>query len=284
MPEHRSVSRKSNEAAQGQTSGSVVCIASDMPATAPSLENPPGAVLDVQKPGQITDMASPSFEPSADSMRIVVIDDHAFTRECIANCLQSSYREARVTSFATAADCADGGIGREDIAVVLYNVRNRRVSAPDVNANLSMLLRLFPSVPIILLSDIDGAADYIVEALERGVRGYIPTSSTLSIALEAMRLVRAGGTFVPASGLLALSAQTASSAKAIGTGKFTPRQMAVLHQLRKGKANKTIAHELYMGESTVKVHIRNIMKKLKATNRTEAAFLARELMGNEDGD
>ena len=273
-----------NEAAQGRVKGSAVCIASDVPPSAPSLENPPGAVVDLRKPGQITNVAAPSFEPSTDSMRIVVIDDHAFTRECIAKSLQSSYREATVTSFATAADCVDAGIGREEITVLLYNVRNRRVSAPDVNGNLSMLLRLFPSVPIILLSDIDGAADYIVEALERGARGYIPTSSTLSIALEAMRLVRAGGTFVPASGLLALSGQTASSAKAIGTGKFTPRQMAVLHRLRKGKANKTIAHELYMSESTVKVHIRNIMKKLKATNRTEAAFLARELMGNEDAD
>lgn len=272
------------EAAQARDLGSVVRIASDLAPSASALENPAEAVLDLRKPSQVTNIGAPSFEPSADSMRIVVIDDHAFTRECIAKCLQSSYREATVISFATAADCGDAGIGREDIAVVLYNVRSRRVSAPDVDGNLSMLLRSFPSVPIILLSDIDGAADYIVEALERGARGYIPTSSTLNIALEAMRLVRAGGTFVPASGLLALSGQTASGAKAIGTGKFTPRQMAVLHRLRKGKANKTIAHELYMSESTVKVHIRNIMKKLKATNRTEAAFLARELMGNEEGE
>lgn len=273
-----------NEAAEGRALGSVGCIASNLPPSAPSSENPPGTVLDLRKTGQITNVAAPSFEPSAEPMRIVVIDDHAFTRECIAKCLQSSYREAVVTSFAAAAECVDAGIGREEITVVLYNVRNRRVSAPDVDGSLSMLLRLFPSVPIILLSDIDGAADYIVEALERGARGYIPTSSTLSIALEAMRLVRAGGTFVPASGLLALSGHTTSSEKTIGTGKFTLRQMAVLHRLRKGKANKTIAHELRMSESTVKVHIRNIMKKLKATNRTEAAFLARELIGNEEGD
>lgn len=55
---------------------------------------------------------------------------------------------------------------------------------------------------------------------------------------------------------------------------FTPRQIAVLHRLRQGKANKIIAYELAMSESTVKVHVRNIMKKMSATNRTEAAYRA----------
>ncbi len=53
---------------------------------------------------------------------------------------------------------------------------------------------------------------------------------------------------------------------------FTARQAAVIEALRRGKANKIIAYELSMCESTVKVHIRNIMKKLNATNRTEVAY------------
>ena len=59
---------------------------------------------------------------------------------------------------------------------------------------------------------------------------------------------------------------------------FTRRQVAVIDALRKGKANKIIAYELNMCESTVKVHVRNIMKKLNAKNRTEVAYLASELM------
>ena len=55
---------------------------------------------------------------------------------------------------------------------------------------------------------------------------------------------------------------------------FTPRQVAVLNQLRQGKANKIIAYELAMSESIVKVHVRNIMKKMSASNRTEAAYRA----------
>ena len=54
---------------------------------------------------------------------------------------------------------------------------------------------------------------------------------------------------------------------------FTSRQAAVVEALRKGKANKIIAYELNMCESTVKVHVRSIMKKLKARNRTEVAYI-----------
>nr|WP_246482341.1 LuxR C-terminal-related transcriptional regulator [Methylopila capsulata] len=56
-------------------------------------------------------------------------------------------------------------------------------------------------------------------------------------------------------------------------GRFTARQAAVVDALRQGKANKIIAYELNMRESTVKVHVRNIMRKLKAKNRTEVAFM-----------
>jgi DNA-binding NarL/FixJ family response regulator len=57
--------------------------------------------------------------------------------------------------------------------------------------------------PIILISDVDDA-EHIVEALEQGIRGYIPTNLALTIAAETLRFVRAGGTFIPASALLAL--------------------------------------------------------------------------------
>jgi len=64
---------------------------------------------------------------------------------------------------------------------------------------------------------------------------------------------------------------------------FTARQAAVVEALRRGKANKVIAYELNMRESTVKVHVRNIMKKLKARSRTEVAFMANELMRSQNG-
>jgi DNA-binding NarL/FixJ family response regulator len=59
---------------------------------------------------------------------------------------------------------------------------------------------------------------------------------------------------------------------------FTERQTAVIQAIRIGKANKTIAYELNMCESTVKVHVRNIMKKLRATNRTQISFIAHQML------
>ena len=70
----------------------------------------------------------------------------------------------------------------------------------------------------------------------------------------------------------------ASSSTRPLSGMFTMREAGVVEALRQGKPNKIIAYELNLCESTVKVHIRNIMKKLKATNRTEIAYKIREMV------
>jgi len=129
--------------------------------------------------------------------------------------------------------------------------------------------------PVVILSPVD-SPDLIAEALESGARGYILTGNTgLELAVEIIRLVRVGGTFVPPTRWsLRPGNQKDTTSKMTTTHQLTPRQMAVLDHLKLGKANKVIAYELAMSESTVKVHIRNIMKKMKATNRTEVACRA----------
>ena len=125
----------------------------------------------------------------------------------------------------------------------------------------------------------------MVSILKGGARGYIPTSVTLNVALEAMRLVEAGGTFAPTSIFLDAkppSALTAAQYDVCKKTAFTARQLAVLVALRRGKANKQIAYELNMREGTVKVHVRHIMKKLQARNRTEVAILANDMFAGSD--
>ena len=90
-----------------------------------------------------------------------------------------------------------------------------------------------------------------------------------------MRFVLAGGTYVPPDCLLAtdplgLPASTTLSRLHI----LTSRELSVVRAIQQGKSNKVIAYELNMCESTVKVHMRRIMKKLKAKNRTEVAMVA----------
>ena len=153
-----------------------------------------------------------------------------------------------------------------------------KMSDHSVRTDLSNLVLEFGEIPVIVVANTDEPAE-ILAALEIGVRGYVPTSVTARVVAEAIELARAGGTFVPVSGFLALreaicgSAENARQMPSI----FTTRQGAVVEALRKGKANKIIAYELNMCESTVKVHVRNIMKKVQATNRTQVAYKLSEM-------
>ncbi len=151
------------------------------------------------------------------------------------------------------------------------------IDSTKLDLALKRLAQARPRLPAIVLSDAEDVGD-VVSALNGGIKGYIPTNLSLDVAVEAMRLVRAGGVFVPAGCLRA--GQQHSDADAVKrplAGLFTERQAAVVEALRQGKANKTIAYELNLQESTVKVHIRNIMKKLRARNRTEVAYIVTNL-------
>jgi DNA-binding NarL/FixJ family response regulator len=92
--------------------------------------------------------------------------------------------------------------------------------------------------------------------------------------------VKAGGTFAPLDLLLTPRPDPVREAPSVSQqSRLTSRQVMVLGHLQQGKANKIIAHELGMSESTVKVHVRNIMRKMGATNRTQAAYKAQNLWG-----
>jgi DNA-binding NarL/FixJ family response regulator len=202
------------------------------------------------------------------TISIAMIDEHSFTRECIARSLRELSNDLEIVSFGTCEDCLQSTGNHE---LFLYHVHDQ-----DYNkGRLGVFTKLLAIAPVIILSDLD-TPESAFKALESGARGYVPTASTtLELAVEIIRLVKAGGTFVPASSLfLARINRQPVTTGVITTQQFTPRQMAVLERLKEGKANKAIAHALEMSESTVKVHLRNIMKKMKATNRTEVACLA----------
>ena len=161
-------------------------------------------------------------------------------------------------------------------AAILVNIGEQQLTVPAVAEEIRSLCTA-TSLPIILLADSDDIAQ-IISALECGVKGYIPTSVSLDVCVEAISLSIAGGIFVPANSLLAMRSILARQSERPAAAFFTDRQLAVAEALRRGKANKIIAYELNMQESTVKVHVRNIMKKVKASNRTEVAYKLMELL------
>jgi len=212
-----------------------------------------------------------------------IVDPRSLTREGLVKLLESTGR-FRVLAVARPAEVlTKASEERISVDVILVGLGSTLVSDDSVRTDIALLTKALPEVPIIVLCDLKDS-QHIGEALRQGIRGYIPTTLTSRILIEALRLIQAGGTFIPADALSeALSdrrstaAETNSAAARLGTCRLTPRQSQVLELLREGKPNKIIAYELAMRESTVKVHVRQIMRKLQASNRTEAAFLASNL-------
>ena len=150
------------------------------------------------------------------------------------------------------------------------------------------LIAAQPQIPVVALLQ-TGDPGVAARLIERKVSGLITADSTIAVTVAALRYARAGGSFAPPSlwrgapqpqqlapQPLTLRAETMELASHQETS-FTPREIEVLHRLRQGLQNKIIAFELGISESTVKVHLRNVMKKLHASNRTQVAFMLRRL-------
>nr|WP_245445008.1 response regulator transcription factor [Mesorhizobium soli] len=220
--------------------------------------------------------APDGVEQSARSL--VIIDNRALDRECFARSIALHKEEMEVLAFGSIEEWRRKEAEYPPLAAILLNVGGRRISEPDVAREIAKLASEFATTPVIVLADTDELSQ-ILKALEYGARGYIPSSVGIDVCVEAISLAMAGGTFVPASSVLAVRQTLASGGESTPPmgGMFTLRQAEVVEALRRGKANKIIAYELNLRESTVKVHIRNIMKKLKATNRTEVAYKINDL-------
>ena len=106
----------------------------------------------------------------------------------------------------------------------------------------------------------------------------IPVSLGFEITIEALRFVLAGGTYVPMDCLLARGGPGDKPSEPPTSSLVTARELSVVRAIQKGKSNKVIAYELNMCESTVKVHVRNIMKKLNAKNRTDVAIKSKSVL------
>jgi DNA-binding NarL/FixJ family response regulator len=202
---------------------------------------------------------------------IILIERRVLLGDCLTRCFEAALSQA-VTSFSSVEDWVE--VKDQTPACIVVLSIGDAARRESLQRDLGLLRRVASYLPIILLADAEEPSE-IAAALEYGARGYIPTSVSLAIAIEAIRLVRVGGIYVPANHLTAASRQSEHASAASYLGDiFTTREAAVLDALCKGKANKAIADELHMRESTVKVHVRNLMRKLKAKNRTEVAYRA----------
>ena len=220
---------------------------------------------------------------AADSGKgVLFLDERHLTRDCIGRALALRLPEFTIVPRATAQDFISEDFNPGKIALVVRYVhadsmppqaRREALDQSGIAAQLSLFEDLMPETPLVLMSEVE-VPEAILEVFRSGIRGYLPTTLPIDQVAQAIRFVAAGGTFVPLS---ILSLHTRSNlhqevpnhpptSRAAAT--FSPRQSEVIRMLWNGSSNKVIAYELRMAESTVKVHIRQIMKKLNVTNRT----------------
>jgi DNA-binding NarL/FixJ family response regulator len=220
--------------------------------------------------------------------QLLYIDAHHLTRDCIGREVARYLPDVSVVVRARVQDIDLVSPDGSKFDAVVINAHADKVGAGADRPNNEMgllveellLLELrTPETPRILLSDSEAPED-IIEAFQRRIRGYLPTSLPIGQVAEAIKFVLAGGTFVPQSILTKYKRPELSDLPpqediSPAIASFSPRQMEVLSSLWRGLSNKMIAYELRMCESTVKVHIRHIMKKLNVNNRTQVVLRTR---------
>ncbi len=198
---------------------------------------------------------------------IAVIESRNFIRECIRRSMQSAF-SLQIQPFSAAIELQRKCQVLPSL-ILLSALHDSNQASSDVFKTLSQIA---PGIPIIVLAH-NNDAQMARSAIYNGAKGYIPVTLAFDIAIEAVRFVLAGGTYVPIDYLLMRSWPGQPPSEALpASGTVTTRELAVVRGIGRGKSNKAIAYELGMCESTVKVHVRSIMKKLNAKNRTDVAI------------
>ena len=230
-------------------------------------------------------IGAPDLEPPRPNHHaplISIIDRRTLGRDTLTRALQAVDGTFRIRAYAGVEEWLQGEDVEHETSAILLGIGAAAADDADVVDHLQRLARTYAHIPTVVMGDIEDSL-HIVKILGYGARGYIPTSVNLNVVVGAISLARAGGLFVPASSLMAVQPAKETAATSPLCGLLTDRQAAVAEAISRGKPNKVIAYELNLCESTVKVHIRGIMKKLQARNRTEVAFKMHSLAKPQKG-
>lgn len=218
-------------------------------------------------------------------MRIILADDHSLVRDSLRQYLELLAEGVEIVEAGSLPEVLRRA--GEAFDLVLLDLQMPGMAGPRSVADVRAA---FAASPIVVISGFTDPS-VIRAAMAHGANGYIPKTARGKSLVNALKLVMEGETYLPPS-LLAEEAQAApvfetpqpppelkTGSGAVdgfngGFEKLSQREAGVLRLLMSGKTNKEIGRDLDLQEVTVKVHLRNVYRKIKATNRTDAVRIA----------
>jgi two-component system, NarL family, nitrate/nitrite response regulator NarL len=215
------------------------------------------------------------MQASDQPIRVLLVDDHSLFRSGIRSLLQ------RHAEFQVVAEAADGVEGIKQARQLKPDVVLLDLNMPGISGveTLQLMQQDSPDMAILMLTVSEESSDLGL-AMRAGARGYLIKNIETDYLLRAIRRAAAGETVVAEALTGKLVAQLHGGAQAAPPpselDKLTPRERDILECLARGESNKLIARKLDLAESTVKIHVQNVLKKLKLSSRVQAAVFAVE--------
>lgn len=200
--------------------------------------------------------------PNDLAISVLIADDHSIIRDGVASILRSQ------EGFTVVGEAGNGAE-----AVDLWRIHRPRITMMDLSmpvmngvGAIEIIRGEDPKALIIILTTYDGEAD-IYKGISAGAKGYLLKDVSRTELVHCLRRVDRGETYIPASIVERLATH-------VSTEALTAREAEVLALVAEGVNNRDIGAKLFIGEGTVKSHIKSILGKLDATSRTEAVAIA----------
>lgn len=208
------------------------------------------------------------------TLRVLIADDHELLRDGLKPFLEEL---DDIVEFLEAGNLDEAVRGAEQGPPPHLVLLDLKMPGMDGAKGIERMSRAAPNAKIVILSGQFGQRD-ILDAINKGASGYIPKTMAGRSMISALRLVLTGEVYLPAA-LLAHDADDAATMKQTyesdnPLSRLTRREMEILGLLIEGNTNKEIARATDVQEITIKVHLRNVYKKLAATNRADAVRVA----------
>lgn len=199
---------------------------------------------------------------NANCIRVLTVDDHPLLREGVGAIINSQ------ADMSLAGTASNGKEAIESFRCLRPEVTLMDLRLPDLGGIDAMIAirSEFPDARVIVLTTFECDMD-VQRALKAGAHGYLLKSMPAEQMLDTIRQVHAGKKVVPAK-------IAAGLAEHLGEKALSRREMEVLQQVAGGRRNRDIAARLFIAEETVKVHLKHIMEKLGANDRTQSVTIA----------